>query len=77
MASASELLISFTAAFEHIPSYRRLRLFETLISKLGTVDFLFAVFAMLANKYPMDKDVMVLMTSLASNTDAETQLRVS
>ncbi|KAL1960057.1 hypothetical protein VTO42DRAFT_229 [Malbranchea cinnamomea] len=74
VSSTSELLLSFTAAFEHIPSYRRLRLFETLITKLGTADFLFAVFAMLANKYPMNKDVMTLMTSLASSANAETQL---
>lgn len=77
VSSTSELLLSFTAAFEHIPSYRRLRLFETLITKLGTTDFLFAVFAMLANKYSMNKDVMVLMTSLASSANAEVQLTVS
>jgi hypothetical protein len=31
---------------------------------------------MLANKYGMDKDAVKLMLSLASNTDAETQLTV-
>ncbi|QSS51038.1 U3 small nucleolar RNA-associated protein [Histoplasma capsulatum var. duboisii H88] len=74
VSGTSELLLSFTAAFEHIPSHRRLRLFEALITKLGTEDFLFAVFAMLANKYGTDRDVLGLMTSLAANTGVELQL---
>lgn len=77
VSGTSELLLSFTAAFEHIPSHRRLRLFEALITKLGTEDFLFAVFAMLANRYGTDRDVLGLMTSLAANTGIELQLNVS
>ncbi|CAG8401998.1 unnamed protein product [Penicillium salamii] len=68
VSGTSELLLSFTAAFEHIPSHRRLRLFHALISKLGTQDFLFAVLAMLANRYSTDKDVLTLMTGLVSDT---------
>ncbi|KAK2802261.1 snoRNA-binding rRNA-processing protein utp10 [Emmonsiellopsis sp. PD_5] len=74
VSGTSELLLSFTAAFEHIPSHRRLRLFEALITKLGTEDFLFAVFAMLANRYGMDRNVLGLMTSLAANMEADLQL---
>ncbi|WEW61547.1 snoRNA-binding rRNA-processing protein utp10 [Emydomyces testavorans] len=74
VSGTSELLLSFTTAFEHIPSYRRLRLFEALISKLGSEDFLFAVFAMFANRYAMDKDVLATMTALASDCGAELQL---
>ncbi|EEQ91542.1 U3 small nucleolar RNA-associated protein 10 [Blastomyces dermatitidis ER-3] len=74
VSGTSELLLSFTAAFEHIPSHRRLRLFEALITKLGAGDFLFAVFAMLANRYGTDRDVVGLMTSLAANTGVELQL---
>ncbi|KAF3490614.1 U3 small nucleolar RNA-associated protein 10 [Arthroderma uncinatum] len=70
----SELLLSFTTAYEHIPSYRRLRLFESLVNKLGREDFLFAVLAMLATKYGMDRDVLVTMTALASNAEAQLQL---
>ncbi|KMU90916.1 U3 small nucleolar RNA-associated protein 10 [Coccidioides immitis H538.4] len=71
VSGTSELLLSFTTAFEHIPSYRRLRLFEALITKLGPEDFLFAVFAMFANRYSMDKDVLATMTALASDCNAE------
>ncbi|KAL4778331.1 hypothetical protein BJX76DRAFT_343513 [Aspergillus varians] len=74
VAGTSELLLSFTAAFEHIPSHRRLRLFHALITKLGTEEFLFAVLAMLANRYSMDKAVLVLMTGLVSDADAKVEL---
>ncbi|GFF23996.1 U3 small nucleolar RNA-associated protein 10 [Aspergillus udagawae] len=74
VSGTSELLLSFTAAFEHIPSHRRLRLFHALITKLGTQDFLFAVLAMLANRYAMDKDVLVLMTGLVSDASAAVEL---
>lgn len=69
------MLLSFTAAFEHIPSHRRFRLFEALITKLGIEDFLFAVFAMLANSYSLNKDVLSLMAFLVSDVDAAVQLQ--
>jgi U3 small nucleolar RNA-associated protein 10 len=74
VSGTSELLLSFTAAFEHIPSHRRLRLFHALISKLGTQEFLFAVLAMLANRYSVDKDVLTLMTGLVSDTTPVVEL---
>ncbi|KAF5862267.1 snoRNA-binding rRNA-processing protein utp10 [Aspergillus alliaceus] len=74
VSGTSELLLSFTAAFEHIPSHRRLRLFHALITKLGTQDFLFAVLSMLANRYSMDKDVLILMTGLVSDASAPVEL---
>ena len=74
VSGTSELLLSFTAAFEHIPSHRRLRLFHALITKLGTQDFLFAVLAMLANRYSVDKDVLTLMTGLVSDTTPVVEL---
>ncbi|KAI2795239.1 U3 small nucleolar RNA-associated protein 10 [Penicillium oxalicum] len=74
VSGTSELLLSFTAAFEHIPSHRRLRLFHALITKLGTQDFLFAVLAMLANRYALDKDVLTLMTGVASDTTPVVEL---
>lgn len=77
VSGTSELLLSFTAAFEHIPSHRRLRLFHALITKLGTQDFLFAVLAMLANRYALDKDVLTLMTGLVSDAGAPVELTVS
>ena len=77
VSGTSELLLSFTAAFEHIPSHRRLRLFHALITKLGTKDFLFAVMAMLANRFAMSKDVLTLIIGLVSDTSAVVELAVS
>jgi U3 small nucleolar RNA-associated protein 10 len=74
VAGTSELLLSFTAAFEHIPSHRRQRLFQALVTKLGARDFLFAVLAMLANLHGLDKNVSALMTHLVSGLDPEVQL---
>jgi U3 small nucleolar RNA-associated protein 10 len=74
VAGTSELLLSFTSAFEHIPSHRRQRLFQALVTKLGAKDFLFAVLAMLANLHGLDKNVSVLMTHLVSGLDPQDQL---
>lgn len=74
VAGTSDLLLSFTAAFEHIPSHRRQRLFQALVTKLGAQDFLFAVLAMLANRHGLDKNVSSLVTSIVNNLDPQVQL---
>ncbi|KAF2085551.1 hypothetical protein K490DRAFT_75160 [Saccharata proteae CBS 121410] len=53
----AELLLSFTTAYEHIPLHRRLGLFGQLTKTLGAGDSLFAILAMLIEKYPSDKSV--------------------
>lgn len=77
VAGTSELLLSFTAAFDHIPSHRRQRLFQALVTKLGAQDFLFAVLAMLANRHGLDKNVSSLMIQLVSSLGSDVQLIVS
>lgn len=73
----SELLLSFVAAFEHIPSHRQLDLFKSLVNKLGPTDFLFALLILLLDKYPDDQVVIGFAANLAGSYDALTQLRVS
>lgn len=73
----SELLFSFVAAFEHIPSQRQLDLFKSLTNKLGPIDFLFALLILLLDKYPDDPVVMQFTANLAGSYDVLTQLRVS
>jgi U3 small nucleolar RNA-associated protein 10 len=53
---ASDLLLSFTAAFEHIPLHRRLGLFEHVTKTLGPNDCLFAIMAMIVDRYPTDNE---------------------
>ena len=76
LVGASELLLSFVAAFEHIPVYRRLGLFRSLVDKLGPEDFLFAVLAMLIDKYAGDEKVTDFATELIGLYDPKTQLKV-
>ena len=76
VSGTSELLLSFTAAFEHIPLHRRLRLFEALITKLGPEDFLAALLAMLANRYAADAQVQRFTVKLAERFDPELQLHI-
>ncbi|POS85421.1 hypothetical protein EPUL_003337, partial [Erysiphe pulchra] len=51
LTGASELLLSFVAAYEHVPAHRRIGLYTSLIKALGPRDFLFALLAMLVEKY--------------------------
>lgn len=77
VTGTAELLLSFVAAFEHIPTPRRLRLFKSLIQTLGEEDFLFALLAMLTDKYPDDTTIKAFTIELAAQFGPETQLTVS
>ncbi|KAF2650637.1 U3 small nucleolar RNA-associated protein 10 [Lophiostoma macrostomum CBS 122681] len=52
LVGVADLLLSFTAAFEHIPNHRRHRLFFELAQTLGPEDSLSAITALLADRYP-------------------------
>ena len=77
VAGTAELLLSFVAAFEHVPPHRRLKLYVSLIRTLGEDDFLFALLAMLADKYDQDVKVQEFIAELAAQSSPETQLTVS
>lgn len=55
LIGVADLLLSFTAAFEHIPSHRRLKLFSELARTLGPNDSLPAIIALLTDRYPNNK----------------------
>ena len=57
VVGASELLLSFTAAFEHVPLHRRAALFRHLVETLGPDETLFAVIAMLIERYGSEFNV--------------------
>jgi U3 small nucleolar RNA-associated protein 10 len=52
LTGVADLLLSFTAAFEHIPQHRRLKLFSELAQTLGPTDSLSAIIALLFDRYP-------------------------
>ncbi|TKX19604.1 BP28CT (NUC211) domain-containing protein [Elsinoe australis] len=75
VTGAAELLLSFIAAFEHMPMHRRLQLFKQLITALGPDESLSAVIAMLFEKYPSDLRVPGFCAELAGQFTPTTQIR--
>lgn len=76
LAGVSELLLSFVAAYEHIPSQRRLDLFVSLVNKVSPSEYLFALITILLDKYPSDRSVVQFATDLTSRYSVKTRLQV-
>ena len=74
IVGTSEVLASFVAAYDHIPSHRRLRLIGNLIEKLGPEHFLYIIIAMLATRETDDTTVHSSSTTLMNAFDADIQL---
>ena len=77
VVGASELLLSFTAAFEHIPLHRRAGLFKHLVETLGAEETLFAVIAMLVERYGGESNVMSFVANLANQFSALVTIRAA
>ncbi|KAI8959149.1 hypothetical protein F5Y11DRAFT_334046 [Daldinia sp. FL1419] len=75
LAGASELLLSFVTAYEHIPSHRRLGLFVSLVETLGAEEFLFALLAMLTNMYGTADQILSFATEVFNYFPVEIQLQ--
>ncbi|RMY79346.1 hypothetical protein D0863_00103 [Hortaea werneckii] len=73
-SGAAELLLSFTAAFEHIPLHRRAGLFKHLVQTLGPKESLFAVIAMLIERYPQDVHAVPFAEDLLNAFPVQVQL---
>lgn len=76
MVGISELLVSFVAAFPHIPIQRRLELFKSLADKLGPTDYLFALLVILIEKHSSDQKTLEFAAELASLYSIRTQFQV-
>ncbi|TVY82314.1 U3 small nucleolar RNA-associated protein [Lachnellula suecica] len=75
VTGAAELLLSFVAAYEHVPPHRRKGLFTSLVQTLGADDFLFALMAMLIDKYGAIECIKVFAVDLSSSFSVEVQLQ--
>jgi U3 small nucleolar RNA-associated protein 10 len=75
VSGAAELLSSFAAAYEHVPTHRRNGLFVSLVQTLGADDFLFALLAMLVDKYGPTESIKAFASELANSFGVETQLQ--
>lgn len=76
VVGALDLMISFVAAFKHIPAQRQLFLFKSLTDKLGPADFLFAILILLLDRYPDDPIVVCFAGELAGSYGGAVQLQV-
>ncbi|KAF2216120.1 hypothetical protein CERZMDRAFT_109105 [Cercospora zeae-maydis SCOH1-5] len=74
LTGSAELLLSFTAAFEHIPLHRRAGLFHNLVQTLGPEESLFAIMAMLVERYPEDNTVLPFVSDLMSHFSSTVEL---
>ncbi|RDA91408.1 hypothetical protein CP533_6899 [Ophiocordyceps camponoti-saundersi (nom. inval.)] len=74
VTGASNILISFTTAYEHIPAHRQQGLFVALMKTLGPREFLFALISMLVNRYQSSDSLVRFIVDLLNNFDIETQL---
>ena len=74
IASTTELLSSFVAAYEHIPSHRRLQLFRSLSQTIGPEQSLFAVISMLVDRYPDHSSVEAFISELMGSFGAVEQI---
>jgi len=77
LTGVADLLLSFTAAFEHIPQHRRLKLFSELARTLGPQDSLSAIIALLVDRYPHSKAQHVFVIDLLVVFDPVATLQVS
>ena len=75
VTGAAELLLSFVAAYEHVPQHRRKGLFTSLVQTLGAEDFLFALLAMLVDKYGPTEGIQTFAVELWSAFSVEIQLQ--
>lgn len=76
LAGVSELLLSFAAAFEHVPAQKRLGLFRSLMDMIGADEYLFALLILLEDKFPRNKRVLQFSVELLDCYEAHTQLEV-
>ncbi|CAM1505360.1 Fc.00g109970.m01.CDS01 [Cosmosporella sp. VM-42] len=74
VAGASDILVSFTTAYEHIPSHRREGLFVALVETLGPRDFLHALISMLVDRYGASDALLQFVVELLNSFSIEIQL---
>ncbi|KAJ4268649.1 snoRNA-binding rRNA-processing protein utp10 [Fusarium torreyae] len=74
VAGASDILVSFTTAYEHIPAHRRQGLFVALVETLGPQDFLHALISMLVDRYGSSDALLQFVVELLNHFSIQTQL---
>lgn len=76
LAGVADLLLSFTAAFEHIPQHRRLDLFRQLAITLDPKESLAAIVALLVDRYSTSASQRKFVIELSTKFDSIITLNV-
>jgi U3 small nucleolar RNA-associated protein 10 len=76
VSGVTDLLLSFTAAFEHVPPNRRLELFEHVVNALGPEDCLFAIVILIIDRHPTDHTIGYFVAELMDLYSAKVCLKV-
>ena len=76
ISRVSQLLLSFVATYEHVPPQRRLELFSSIGSKIGVEQYLYALLAILVDKYPNDEEVYRFASDLAASQTMYAQISI-
>ena len=76
LVGVADLLLSFAAAFEHIPNHRRQTLFFELANTLGPEDSLSAIVAILCDRYPKNPAQRKFVAELLLRFDPTATLQV-
>lgn len=74
VAAASDILVSFTTAYEHVPPHRRQGLFVALVETLGPQEFLHGLISMLVHRYGPSDALLQFVVELLNNFSIEAQL---
>ncbi|KAI5465612.1 armadillo-type protein [Mariannaea sp. PMI_226] len=74
LAGASDILVSFTTAYEHVPAHRRQGLFVALVETLGPQEFLHGLISMLVDRYGSSDALLQFIIELLNNFSIEAQL---
>lgn len=70
LSGIAELLLSFAAAYEHIPSNRRLDIFSQLVFTLDSDECFAAMVAILFDKYSEDSSLPNFVAKLAQRAQS-------
>jgi U3 small nucleolar RNA-associated protein 10 len=76
LSGLADILLSFAAAFEHIPSHRRLSLYTHIVEALGAEECLFAVVCMIRYRYPTDFSAREFAAELTNSFSPQLALNV-
>ena len=77
LGGAAELILSFAAAFEHIPVHRRLELLTALMKKLGEEDYLYVLLIILVDRHGRKSTILDFCTDMMLQYPPIVQLKVS